>query len=645
MTSHNRFRLALAVVLSIPGWAGALAVEPVAPPADLCRAYFLEKEARDYAAARRLYQEVLESLSSSDIKRLARAGDARCRDQLAARDFASLMPEDSLVYVELTRPGELLAKFAEMLGLSGRDMGELLARRPSADTRAPFHVPQEIAISPALFDALGSFGGAGMALTRFGPSGDGPPSGVLVIHHGDLMLLKGLLETAFQFAPTAEKINDLPTFGTLVPNVGQVTGVLTESLLIVGTGRDLVEGAVGRLLGTTRRSLGAREDLAEVAASRRGATLFAFVNIQGVLSLAKSQMDEDDQRDFGIANAIADLDSFRWAAYSSGIADGVMSSRLTLRLADGHRSFAFNFLRLPSMSRDCLRCVPSDSAFLFGMGLNPAIAYAAADAARNASPDTAVTGFDIGREIFGNIREFCVFAMPGKMAAGEGEDAPKKIPNAGVVMAVNDPARSRALWGQLLAIPGLVGGGKPRPPQGLKIGENDVTAYHVPSFGKVYLGESGGRVTVTTTRAAMRAALRAQEQGKSILEDEVMGKALARLPKDSSIMLAVHVGRAISAASQGGAPGMTMMAGPASELCARTVLCMGVGQSPNQLTLQSALSGLPDVNEAMKKFGPMLNAFAGMNATSPARDKPVKADSQDKVVKGAKKKPRAGAPL
>jgi hypothetical protein len=54
---------------------------------------------------------------------------------------------------------------------------------------------------------------------------------------------------------------------------------------------------------------------------------------------------------------------------------------------------------------------------------------------------------------------------------------------------------------------------------------------------------------------------------------------------------------------------MAMVAGPASELCSQTVAWIGLGQAPNQLTLRASVRGLPNVNEALKKFAPMINGM------------------------------------
>ncbi len=617
----NRSQFSAVTALSLIVSIGAAPLRSAAQSGnqpDLYKAYFLEKETKDYSAARKLYEKVIAARVNDEVAASAKAGADRCRDQVAAQNFAMLMPPDAMAYIEITRPGQIIEKLADMLGLTTKDMQKVLGNRPSKASSAPFHIPEQVVISPSIFEVLNGFGGAAVAITNFDPGHDGPPSGVLVAHHGDATLLKGLLETFFQFSPTAEKIGGMPTFAVQAPDVGEITGVLTQSLFIVGTGRDLVEGVVHRLVASDTASLGSREDLSEVLTQRTGSTIFAFCDLAAVLKKARGAMSEDDAREFKVANAVADLDHLRWATYSMGIHEGALTSQLAVRFADDHQSLVYNLLRLPPMTRQCLSRVPPDAAAIFGMGLNPAWAQAAADAAGRKTDKLTVTGFDIGREFFGNIREVCAFVVPGSMA--EGSEGSSKIPNVGILLAVNDVNRSKALWNQLLSIPGLVGGNEPIAPKSLQVGSTDAMAYSIPDFGKVYLAEFDGGIAIGLTKTALKSAVQAGNKDHNILNDPVLGKVIEEMPTDSSIMAVAHIGRLAKVAAGSGDMGMAMAAGPAAELCANTVAWFGIGQSPTQLTLRTSISGLPNVNDALKKFSPMINAFAGSMGHHPSRN-------------------------
>ncbi|HVP12030.1 MAG TPA: hypothetical protein VMV94_12685 [Phycisphaerae bacterium] len=618
----RRFRNAvIATLLVFTVGAAPLSAARWEDPTELYKAYYLEHQAKDYAAARKLYEVAMAQSLSAELKRAARCGADRCRDNIAAQNFAQLMPENAMAYFELNRPGEVIEKLCGMLGLTGKDIHDLLAQRPSTDSTAPFRIPEEVVVSPAIFEAFNSFGGGAVALTSFDPSGRNPPTGVMVLHHGDTNLFRGIIETTFQFSPTTEKIAELPTFGSTVPDLGKITGVLTEGLFIAGTDRDLVEGVVGRLVRPGKASLATREDLKEIVEQRTGATLFAYADLQAILKLVKANLGEADQRDYAMANAIADLDSLRWATFSAGIHDGTMSAQLAVRLANDHHSIAYNLMRLPPMSRRSMAGVPADVAGLFAFGLNPTLASAVVDKAKEAGAPEDVTGLDIGREFFGNIREICAFVIPGNMVERIGRSGPPAIPNAGVILAVNDVAKSRALWDQFLSIPGLVSGKEPKPPKTVTISDTPVTAYSIPEFGKIYLVQLDDCIAVAATRNTAKAVIQAYKTKKTVQEDAAFAKVLAKMPKDTTAMFVAHCGRLAKVAA-GANPAAGMVAGPAEELCSDMVAWGAVGQSRNQMTLRMALTGLPNLNKAIKQYGPMMTAIGSAAlAAGPQRAK------------------------
>ncbi|MCZ6697451.1 MAG: hypothetical protein O7D94_00795 [Planctomycetota bacterium] len=571
----------------------------------LHEAYYTEKAAKDFSAAKKLYDKALKSGVQGADKAEALAGSARCRDRLAAEDFASIMPDDAVAYVEVRRPGALLGKLADMLGLRGKSIPDALSERPSTRSGALFHIPKQIVISPHIFEFFEGFGGAAVAITEIHE--DGPPEGVLAFHHGDTDLFRGVLETAFQFSPLAEKIRDLPTFSISYEGVS-ATGVLTESLFIVGSSRELVEGAAGRLLGSGTSSLGSREDLAGLADRRSGATLFAYVDLQRAIEFAKKHSDDGDENDITIANALFDLDSLRWAAFSFGIDDGTLSAEWTVRLADDHRNLVYNLTRFPPMSKQCLSKVPADAAGFLGIGLNPALSGVLSDAAER----NAVSGLDIGREFFSNIRELCFFVT----SDGPGGTSSRPLPNVGLLMAVNDSAKSMALWDQFLTLPGLFVGPEPVAPRSTKISGADVTVYKLPEVGSIYMTELGDCVAIGLTRDALKSAIRAHTKEQSILNDPVMADAIENAPKDSSLLVVAHVGRLMKVAAgfkakEGASQEEVMAMGMGAQLCSEMIAWVGVGQSHNEMSIQTAVRGLPKVNKALKVFGPLLNGLLG----------------------------------
>jgi hypothetical protein len=99
-------------------------------------------------------------------------------------------------------------------------------------------------------------------------------------------------------------------------------------------------------------------------------------------------------------------------------------------------------------------------------------------------------------------------------------------------------------------------------------------------------------------------------------------------------MAIAHIGRlAKVAAGHADSPGESMQANMAGELCANTIAAFALGQAPNQMTVRLSLGGLPNVNDVMEKFGPMINAFI---PAAPSH----RQHNEERVVKEEKRRQR-----
>jgi len=607
--------VAPAVISILVALARIATAESVAnPTADLYKACYLEQNQRDYAAARTIFDHLAaDDAAPEPLREEARRHAEHCRDELAADNMASLVPPNVMAYIEVRKPLALAAELAESLGLAGRDIRAALAGRPDTESSLPFNIPREITLSPALVDALNSFGGFAVALTDM--KSEEHPEGVAIVHHGNCTLMKGILETAVQFAPTTKKIAGLPTFKW----ENKAVGVLTDSLLIVGSNRSLVEGAVARLEGRETDSLASRDDLKEINARRAGAMLFAFADAQSCLKQIKAMhiKTDHDRREYAEADAFVDFEKLRWACFSFGVHDRRIAAELTVRLADDHRCLVYDLIRMPSMTRRTFGFVPGDAVGFAGIGLNPPTGLAPRNSDEQLRETTRVSGLDILREIFGNMQEATGFALPGggatyKSTRRHGDttiNSNTNVPDAGLVIASNDVARSAALWDRILAIPARMqnesGGAETIDVQG-----TSARAYHLPEGVKVFMAEADDCLIITTTKNALRRALQAHKNKKTIETDPVMQAALKNAPRDASFILIAHGGRAASmAANQADMPAR-MPLNIASESLKETVFWVGIGEGPSEFSFRIGLTGLPDLNSVIQKVGPLANMAA-----------------------------------
>src|SRR5688500_4071467 len=165
---NARLRLSLIAALALASAFGRSALAADYPP-QFYQAAFLQTEQRDYATASELFAEVAESGDASDEARAeARRRLAECREESAAADLSSLMPEETLLYVQLANLGPQATRVLESLGLARNGAG---AGGERIQIEPGLSFPLDFALSPALVREVGKLGGGAAAITGFDERG------------------------------------------------------------------------------------------------------------------------------------------------------------------------------------------------------------------------------------------------------------------------------------------------------------------------------------------------------------------------------------------------------------------------------------------------------------------------------------------
>jgi len=533
--------------------------------ADFYKAYYLEHELGDLSAARALYAEVA---SDRDVptemrSRADHAAKALAED-IASSDFTRLVPRDVLFYAELSRPGEELSMLLSSLGLLGK-----------------IEEGSGLGISPALVDGLLGMRGAAVAVTSFDPRTG--PKGVLLLHPGELDVVRGLIETALPAAGQPEApIGGFPTWSI----EGQAYATLTNRLVVAGTDRGAIEGVLARMRGEGGPSLAENEALDDVIERGRDGLLSFCVNAEPLMPMITQMLGQQAAQDPEAAMMLAFLDVKSLRSVSGFLdvdPDGV-NVELALELAEGHRNLAFNLLRMPGVEKATLKRIPSGAAFFVALGLNPS--GGAAPIARDAQGQPIVSFMDFGREVFGNVRDLTVYGMPADGAQG--------IPNVAVELRVNDVERSLALWDFALGTAtGASGGGAA---QDLRIAGHDARAYSIEGL-PIFVAARDDGIVVSPSRATIEHALSGGDHGASILNDPVFAADVKRISKGHPIVAMVNPGRAIEFASGMMSPRDLEEAAPIAELLRDTVVTIGVEHTDTRLAFRARVSSLPDVSD------------------------------------------------
>lgn len=536
------------------------------------KAYYLECEKGDFAAAAELYAEVA---ASGDTKLAERAGErlASCREEIACSDFAHIMPPNPWAYVEVNRPGGQLKRLLSQLGLmrgTGVSLGDASRR---------------LEISPELIDGLLGVRGAALAITNVNMNTQ-LPSGILALHPGDLDVIRGLIETALPAgAEPKTAIQGYPTWRV----EDQVYVTLTHKLVLISDSKREIKKAVARLSGEDEASLADNAMLAETLEGRDDSLLYFCVNAKAIMPMVNMGlgMAAAQNPEVALAQQFLDLNSLRSLSGRMGVCDEGLLLDLELRLDEDHQNVAYNLIRSPVLDPSILKGVPEGAAFFGAFSLNESHPY------QSSEPDVVMAA-DIGREVFGNIVGAAVFGMPP--AEGQAAGGPP-IPDVGLVLTVNDPAKSTALWTLLLGVGSVASGASPKPGAEVEVsGGLAARSFEFPEGITAWFVNDGRDIIVTTSRAALESTLAGRRSGRSVLDDEVFAPNAACLSGDTTDALFAHPGRCAAMAAPFMSSRDRAEMEPYLDLLSETVVSVAVNHSASRLNLSTMVTGLPKLD-------------------------------------------------
>jgi hypothetical protein len=538
--------------------------------------YFQQTHQHDYAAAAAAYEKVIADSNAPEALRAeAQARLGQVREDRTAADLAQLMPPDSILYFEISRPGKHVGQLLEMLGLQPQPG----AASPS-DGRKPtplpggLSLPADFKVSPALVHELQKVRGAAVAITGVEPNGR--PHGVAVIHPGEFDVIRGLIETGLQVLPEAESIGGFKVYQVH----GEAWVAATNRLFIVADSREQVAQTISRLQDQQADSLARQPQFTRLKDDRANSLVFAYVNGQRALQAAGPHLRGQEAM---MARMFLDLEHLESASAGFGATDKGLQAHVRVVLSEGHRNLAYGMVRTAPMSRRSLAHVPAGAVGVAVFGLNPP--DRSGGQAGGAAP--SLTAMDIGREVFSNVEEVSVFALPPKSF-----EAGPPIPEVGMIAAVKDPAKSEALWDQLLSLAAMFGPQVAEPPQEIEIEGRKAKQYQFRGAPPIVVVRLDDGAMAAGTRDAVAAAVRA-EGPYAITGDPQFKTLLDGLRDESSKAVLVHVGRVVGVAAS--MPRAPQEAKQIAALMGDLKAMVVTNEQPNEFVVRASATGLPNV--------------------------------------------------
>ncbi|MFT5303282.1 MAG: hypothetical protein ACI814_004101 [Mariniblastus sp.] len=603
--------LALAFVTLFAG-TGIAQQSPDRSPAqaEFYRGYFLQHEANDFSSAEKAYRRAIQLKPTADVRSSIDAAMAIVLEENVSSNFAGLMPADSLAFLEISNPAEHAEQIARVMGLVG-ERSNNASEKVTLQIDDGLSISSDFKISPALFRELKKVRGAAIAITELRDSIP-PFEGLVVINPGDSDLLSGLLETGVQLINASDNIGGFPTFNLN----GAAWLVKTNRLVIVSNSKDRLKKCVARISDPGQSSLAGVSEFKSAKAKHQDVAVFAYACPKQIVQ----KYDDLFQGELAIARMVLDLDHLDHVMSVVKATEQGLQTRLNVKFSKDHNSFGYGLIRTVPLTRSALNHIPSESAAVIGMGLNPKMILAA-----QAAGTQHLSALDIGREFFANIEEIGLFVLPSVTSQDD------NIPDFGLVIASSDIEKSSSLWNQVLSLPRM-----------LKIGEGPtmraINLVGVEAREYTFLGNEvpplviariGDEALIVGTKNAVATALKANKSGTTLATDD-RGQAFWKAQsKHTSKAALINVGRCLKLASQmenGLAAGQMQLL---AEVIKDLDVTLVIDEAPAEFQIKTEVVGLPlfeDVIKVVAGFQQRAQQHRGDRAVTEHEQQPSPSD-------------------
>lgn len=577
-----------------------------APPNQVAQALYRQGmcylKIKDEAAARGALEKLVADYpSQTEIIEKARP----VLNELTDFDPASLMPPGTLVYVEFGSPGRQVETILQTL--KGTPFENPLAAlavkngqpmQGSDFQKSPGDIIGAL-LNPSMMAEFKKIRGFAVGVTSI--TQNNPPM-VSVLYPGKSDALRGLILAGLGMAGTpGEPMEGMQTVN--IKDYGRVA--YDDTVIIVAHPADQLAQCVKQYKGLhAEPSLASNSKafakLSKAQRQKNLVTIWAKVD-ETYGQLLK--MFPADQVPGGLrtANAVVDFSNIEELVLTDSVETNGLGTQAEIQFKDGHHCLAYDLVRTPNMGRAALEAVPAGAigvvSFSLGQSNGPQ-----ADQVRAKIQN--YTGLDVGREIFANLEQLTLFAMPAPGETATNVFLPGQL---GLAITSRNPEQTRQILATLL---GTIAGLQP----GATSGQFKISKAGQPER-YCYLDQAGGITLISLNRQVVDAAAAAFKNRESICTAGPLNRAVQELTPSTSKLVLLNAGGAIrllsgqmeSASSGVGNLDVTTQLRTSFDQLARsaegTTLELRTDEQPNDFSLNVGMTGLPPLNEIL---GPVM---------------------------------------
>jgi len=467
-------------------------------------------------------------------------------DELGNADPASLMPPETIMYVEIGRPGKQIETILNML--KGTPFENPLAMlgggsQPSGEETGPANMIGAM-LNPSMMAEFKKIRGLGIGVTGLA---QGSPPAIAVLYPGQSDALRGLILAGLGMIGRPAD----PIEGMQVVHFPDGGGAAYDDTVIIAASPS--PKAVDQLTAAVKRYKGllggpslasSNKSFAKISKhARQGNAVTLWLNVNETYQgLMKILPPDAIPQQVHMANGLVDFENVDDIIASLSIEKTGIALEANANLRAGHNCVAYNMIRTPHLSKAALKAIPSEAIALVSLALGEpgtAQAEAVGEQILNA------TSLDIGRELFSNIEQITLFAVPvkGSMEAQEGE-IPPQAKTFGLAITSANPQQTRDILTSVLRSANMVA--SETEPVG---GKYEITlANYQKVFG--YMDQANKTTLLSLNPEIITTSIAAMKQGALSMGGSPLQDAVKTLPETTSKLIMVNLGGAIQFGAQ-----------------------------------------------------------------------------------------------
>lgn len=540
-------------------------------------------------------------------------------EELGNADPASLMPPETLAYVEIGSPGRQVETILNML--KGTPFENPLAVMNTHSSQGGDNPAQMVGalLNPSILAEFKKIRGLGIGLTDLVQNN---PPAVIVLFPGKSDALRGLLMAG---------INMLGRPANSIEGMNAVSflqgggAVYDDTVVIVATpsakANDVLQWSAKQYKGKIGQPSLASHNKSFTSISKQARqqnVLTVWLNVDETYGRLMKMIPVDQMPpQIQTANGLVDFQNVDDLIASFSLRETGIALDANVNFKDGNRSMFYNLIRTPNLNKEALKTIPANAVAILSLTLG------GADSAQAKAASTKIQqacGLDIGSQIFGNIEQITLFAAPPReMMASQGSPIPAVVQAFGLAITSKNPGQVHQLLTSLLTTANLLPSNAQETFSIPESGRFDITlGNHLKFFG--HTNSANKTMVLSLNSQVVDASITTARQDSSVVTAGALQEALATLPPATSKLVLINVAGAIQLASQ-------VAQFPSEEVAAevrkalddliaatpKTTLRLQTTEQDNSVSLRLSVSDMPPVKDII---GPISKLSQVMSHTT-----------------------------